>query len=88
MSQTVTISTADPLVDRTISILERLFPKPRRFTIRLWDGTSLSSDSGSDLTFVFNHPAALRRMLTPPVGRLTCLFPALICTGQIDILGT
>lgn len=67
MSQTISAITTDPIVDRTITVLDRLFPQPRRFNIRLWNGTELPSSSGAGLTFVINHPAALRRMLTPPV---------------------
>ena len=67
MSQTISAITTDPIVDRTIIVLDRLFPQPRRFNIRLWNGTELPSNTAAGLTFVINHPAALRRMLTPPV---------------------
>jgi cyclopropane-fatty-acyl-phospholipid synthase len=49
------------------AVLDRLFPPPRHFTVRLWDQTEFLGSGRSDFTLVLNHPAALRRMLTPPV---------------------
>lgn len=48
-----------------IALLDRLFPPPRPFTIRLWDGTELPGKAAACL--VLNHSAALRRMIAPPV---------------------
>jgi cyclopropane-fatty-acyl-phospholipid synthase len=70
---------------RTITILDRLFPPPRRFSIRLWDGTELPGSRGSsDFCLVFNYPGALRRMLTPPIE--LSLGEAFVY-GDIDIKG-
>jgi cyclopropane-fatty-acyl-phospholipid synthase len=77
-------SSPDGVLARTISILDRLFPPPRRFTVRLWDGTELPGSGDSGFCPVFNHPGALRRMLTPPVE--LSLGEAFIY-GDIDIDG-
>lgn len=67
MSQTITLISEDPLIRRAAGLLERLFPAPRRFGIRLWDGTELPAESRSSFQLVFNHAGALRRMFKPPV---------------------
>jgi cyclopropane-fatty-acyl-phospholipid synthase len=77
-------SSPDGVLARTISILDRLFPPPRRFMVRLWDGTELPGSGDSGFCLVFNHPRALRRMLTPPVE--LSLGEAFIY-GDIDIDG-
>lgn len=66
MSHTLTLSTADPVVSRAASLLDRLFPPPRAFCLRLWDGTQLPA-ARPVFTLVLNHPGALRCMFTPPV---------------------
>ena len=38
MSHAVSLATADPIVGRTAALLDRLFPPPRAFAIRLWNG--------------------------------------------------
>jgi cyclopropane-fatty-acyl-phospholipid synthase len=77
-------SSPDGVIAHTVSILDRLFPPPRRFTVRLWDGTELPGSGDSGFCLVFNHPGALRRMLTPPVE--LSLGEAFIY-GDIDIDG-
>jgi cyclopropane-fatty-acyl-phospholipid synthase len=77
-------SAPDGVLSRTISILDRLFPPPRQFAVRLWDGTELPGSDGSGVCLVFNHPGALRRMLTPPIE--LSLGEAFIY-GDIDIDG-
>jgi cyclopropane-fatty-acyl-phospholipid synthase len=67
MSQSISATSTDLRISQTINVLDHLFPQPRRFNIRLWNGAEIPSASGADLTLVLNHPAALRRMLTPPV---------------------
>lgn len=52
---------------RAASFLLRLFPDPRAFDIRLWDGSQIPGVGQPSLTVVINHPGALRRMLRPPV---------------------
>ena len=68
MTYNDTLSTASPFWRRTVALLDRLFPPPHAFAVRLWDGTTLP---GADPTFtlVLNHPGALRRMFTPPIER-------------------
>jgi len=52
----------------TVAMLDRLFPPPRSFTIRLWDGTALPASLGATpFTLALNHPGALRRMFAPPL---------------------
>jgi len=57
----------DTAVVTTVAILDRLFPPPRAFTIRLWDCTELPGTGHANFRLVLNHPGALRRMLTPPL---------------------
>jgi cyclopropane-fatty-acyl-phospholipid synthase len=57
----------DHAVATTTSILDRLFPPPRPFTICLWDQTTLPSTDHAGFRLILNHPGALRRMLTPPL---------------------
>lgn len=52
---------------RATALLRGLFPDPRAFEIRLWDGTTVAGEGETDLTVVINSPGALRRMLRPPV---------------------
>ena len=68
----MTTSVAIPAVgDRgrraSIDFLERIFPVPRSFAIRLWDGTALSADGPSSFTLVLESRGALRRMFRPPL---------------------
>ena len=58
---------ADHAVATTTSILDRLFPPPRSFTVRLWNETSLPGTGHADFQLVLSYPGALRRMLTPPL---------------------
>ena len=41
MSQAASFSITAQLVNHTVSLLDRIFPPPRTFGIRLWDGTEL-----------------------------------------------
>ncbi len=67
MTGTLTISNAEPALHRTVDLLERLFPSPRRFGIRLWDKTELPVDGRPSFHLVLNHAGALRRMFKPPI---------------------
>ena len=67
MSQNVSVLTIDPAIHRTVDLLERIFPAPRRFGIRLWDGTELPVDGRPSFQLVLNHTGALRRMFKPPI---------------------
>ena len=65
MSSSLSLTNVDTSVGTTVSLLDRLFPPPRPFDVRLWDGTELSTRANACL--VLRHPGALRRMLTPPI---------------------
>lgn len=67
MSTTVETQIDQSTVEKTISILERVFPAPRSFGIRLWEGTQLPGKSNPSFTLVLCEPGSLRRMLTPPI---------------------
>jgi len=67
MSQNILISAVDPAIHRTMDLLERLFPAPRRFGMRLWDGTELPADGRPSFQLVLNHAGALRRMFRTPI---------------------
>lgn len=56
-----------PEVARAVEFMRRLFPEPRAFDIRLWEGTVMPGSSETELTVVINRPGSLRRMLRPPV---------------------
>ncbi len=61
------LRTADPAAERASGLVERLFPSPRRFAVRLWDKGLLPADGEPAFTLVLNHSGALRRMFTPPI---------------------
>ncbi len=64
----ITISAIDdPVLEQACSLLERIFPSPRKFAVRLWDQGELPADGKPQFTLVLNHPGALRRMFSPPV---------------------
>jgi hypothetical protein len=67
MSHAHAVSTTIPAWNSTAVLLERLFPPPRAFTLRLWDGTELPADRDPAFWLILNHPGALRRMFTPPI---------------------
>lgn len=67
MSQTLSLSTANSAPARVASLLDRLFPPPRAFGVRLWDGTQLPTAGRPPFSLVLNHADALRRMFTPPI---------------------
>jgi cyclopropane-fatty-acyl-phospholipid synthase len=63
-----TTSTAqDLVVEHTCELIERLFPSPREFSIRLWDQAKIPADGPALFILVLNHPGALRRIFTPPI---------------------
>ena len=68
MTTSVAISAVDDRGKRvSIDLLDRIFPAPRSFAIRLWDGTLLGADGPSSFTIVLNSRGALRRMFRPPL---------------------
>lgn len=50
------------------AFLARLFPAPRHFDVRLWDGTVLPAQGASTFTLVLNAPGSLRRMFRVPLA--------------------
>ena len=52
---------------RTAALLEVIFPPPRRFGIRLWEGSELPHEGQPTFQLVLNHPGALHRMFKPPI---------------------
>ena len=75
MAQAVSFSNTDPVLRRTADLLEQIFPSPRNFGIRLWDGSELRAegvgvlpaDGHPSFSLVLNHAGALRHMFKPPV---------------------
>ena len=69
MSQTITVISEDPVVRRAASLIDRILPQPRDFSVRLWDGTELpvSASGKSKFSLVIQHPVALTRMFKPPI---------------------
>jgi cyclopropane-fatty-acyl-phospholipid synthase len=67
MSQTLTRPDSTAVDERAVSLIDRLFPPPRAFDVRLPDGAVLAGGSGPAFALVLNHPGALRRMLSPPI---------------------
>ena len=68
MSHVAILSPTDPRVQRVATLVERLYPSPRTFSLRFWDGSELPADGEATLRLTFPHPGTLRRMLTPPIG--------------------
>lgn len=62
------VDAANDAVDVTRRFLDALFPPPRRFDIRLWDGHTLEASAGKPrFTIIFKDPGALRRTFHVPV---------------------
>jgi cyclopropane-fatty-acyl-phospholipid synthase len=51
----------------TVAFLDVVFPPPRPFDIRLWDGEVLSAGGDVAFTLVLKSPGSLRRMFQVPV---------------------
>jgi cyclopropane-fatty-acyl-phospholipid synthase len=67
MTHTRTHTLTDAALHRTAGLLELIFPPPRHFNIRLWDGRELPSDGLPRFGLVLKHPGALRLMFKPPI---------------------
>jgi cyclopropane-fatty-acyl-phospholipid synthase len=67
MTDVLSPSTTDANLKNSLALLEQLFPPPRKFIIRLWDGTELPTSEHPSFTLILNHLGALKRMFTPPV---------------------
>lgn len=61
-------SPADPRVAASAAFLRRLFPVPRPFHVRLWEGTVLPADGESTFTLAVSRPGSLRRMFRVPLA--------------------
>jgi cyclopropane-fatty-acyl-phospholipid synthase len=59
---------SDPAVRAAAAFLRRLFPIPRPFDVRLWEGTVLPADGESGFTLVVARPGSLRRMFRVPLA--------------------
>ena len=72
MAQTVSLSNADPVVRRTIDLLDRLFPSTAqlRNTVVGWERdppVRATAEGRPFFTLVLNHAGALRRMFSLPI---------------------
>jgi len=67
MSHALTLPTTNATIQRAVSLLDRLFPPPRPFGLRLWDGTELRAAGYPAFGLVLKHPGALRHMFIPPI---------------------
>ena len=60
-------SVTAPAIEQVVSFLKQLFPEPRFFGVRLWEGTLIPASGESRFVLVLNTSGALRRMLRPPL---------------------
>ncbi len=72
MSESISLSPTDPVFARTVSLLDRIFPPPRNFSIRLWNegqlpAPKLPASDQAAFTVVLRHPGVLRCMFSPPI---------------------
>lgn len=84
MSQTIARPSLEASRHPVTSLLNRLFPAPRAFAIRLWDGTEFPAEGRPTFQMVLNHAGALRRMFTPPIELSMC---EAFIYGDFDIEG-
>src|SRR4051812_30804364 len=75
---------APPSVAPTLRVLGTLFPPPRTFAMRLWDGTEILASGAPTFTQVLKRPDALRRLFTP---RIELSLGEAFIYGDIDIEG-
>lgn len=73
-----------PGSDAAVAFLSRLFPAPRKYAIRLWDGTVLPAIGSPRFTLVIESGPALRAMFRPPVE--ASLADAYVA-GRLDVEG-
>jgi cyclopropane-fatty-acyl-phospholipid synthase len=84
VSHTHVHSLPDSTWTTSVALLDRLFPPPRSFAVRLWDGTVLPAAGEPAFTLTLAHAGALRRMFRPPLEH--ALGEAFIY-GDFDIEG-
>ena len=58
---------AKPATRGVVGFPQDLFPAPRAYSVELWDGSELPATEAAKFRLVLQHPAALRRMITPPL---------------------
>src|SRR5579864_9278832 len=63
---TASVSGTD-VVATTVEFMNYLFPPPRTFGIRLWDGSTVPGVDHPECTVVLNSPFATRRIFRPPI---------------------
>ncbi len=81
---TGTSTASEQVLEYTCTLIDRIFPAPRNFSIRLWDQAEIPADTTAQFTLVLNHPGALRRVLTPPIELSA---GEAYIYGDFDILG-
>lgn len=59
---------SSPAARAAEAFLARLFPAPRTFHVRLWDGTVLPAHGEPSFTLALNAPGSLRRMFRVPLA--------------------
>ena len=84
MSHVLTLSTTSTIMRRTVALFDHIFPPPRAFGVRLWDGIELPAAGDPTFNLALKHPGALRRMLTPPIELSIC---EAFIYGDFDIDG-
>lgn len=69
MSETslAVLTSTDTRVTRVVTFLDRVFPAPRTFEVRLWNGEVLPAAGAPDFTIALASPGSLKRMFRPPV---------------------
>lgn len=61
------LAAAERAREATRLLVDTLFPSPRAFAVRLWDGTVLPTQGPPCFTLVIRSPGAVRRMFRPPL---------------------
>jgi cyclopropane-fatty-acyl-phospholipid synthase len=59
--------TSNAAVSEVAAFLDQIFPPPRTFGVRLWDGQVLSSPPDAPFMLILSSPGSLRRMFRAPV---------------------
>jgi len=59
--------TGSSTLESTLSFIHYLFPEPRNFAIRFWDGSYFGTTQAPAFTLVINNSGALRRMFQIPL---------------------
>ena len=66
-SSLAVLTSTDARVARVANFLDRVFPAPRSFEVRLWNGEVLPSAGVPEFTIALSSPGSLKRMFRPPV---------------------